>query len=115
MSKIGLQLFGAFTIFNIVCHSIPLDKLSSFVAHRHGTRLEPVVLSVRAATQSGLILQRTFGSQRFLPLFENSAEIVGMKCSLPTPAQGLFLRQPCIFDPATVYEYALAVRHGNER
>ena len=84
-SKVSLQLLGTFTILNIVYHSIPLNDCSSFVAHRYRTRLEPVEMSVRAATQSRLILQRITGTQHILPRFENLAEIFGMNYNLPTP------------------------------
>ena len=65
MSKICLELFGTFAVFNVGRRTTPFHDLSSLVPQRHGADQEPAILSVDAA-QARFIIQR-FATRKAAP------------------------------------------------
>ena len=75
-------LFGALTIVNLHCDSVPLEDISLLISKRHGTSQKPAVFPIRRAPAC-LIFERRAGGQRRAPLVQVSINVFGVNRGLP--------------------------------
>src|SRR6266702_6446223 len=102
-------LFGMFTVFNVDIRAKPLYDLSSGVSHRIGAEDEPAIYAIEAP-HSRLGVDRRARCQASLPILHQRSSVIWVDSISPSPTPCFVSAHSRIFKPASIQEFAVAVR-----
>src|ERR1700760_2294700 len=114
MCKVCQQLFRTLAILNVGRRTVPSHDLSSLVPQRHDAAQKPPILPVSAAEAQLLLDRLTTGYARDQSSL-NSIQIVGMNGNLPDVLWVFQLRQPGIFNPASIQKLNVVIGSSDPR